>query len=184
MAGKIGQVTGQEVKTYKGVDNVRVLQVALFGANPESVVYMNTSGEDTAPMNGDMVIVRELGADKYTFGIKDLVLPESEPGEKRFYSRDSDGNVIAALHLKSDGSIISEAVKFSLGNGTDEILDLLDKTLIEFIKLVDSTLLGGSNQVDLGGTASTGTLFKIAEPLATMKTDLEAIQTQLSNIKA
>lgn len=104
MAGKIGQVTGQEVKTYKGVDNIRVLQVALFGASPESVVYINTSGEDTAPVNGDFVIVRELGADKYTFGVKDLLLTSLQAGEKELYSRD-DSQKFARLKMKLDGSV-------------------------------------------------------------------------------
>jgi len=75
--------------------------------------------------------------------------------------------------------------KHAIGNKDtgNELLDLVDKTLDEFIKLVDSSLLGGSNSVDLGGTASTGTMFKIAAGLATMKTDLEGIKTKLDTIK-
>ena len=104
MGKKVGIVTGQEVKTYKGVDNTRVLQVALYGQNPESVVYINNSGEDTAPVNGAYVVVREIADDKYTFGIRDLLPLESDPGEKEFYSYDDSGK-LARLKLKLDGSV-------------------------------------------------------------------------------
>ena len=105
MGLNIGKVVGQTVGTYKGVDNIRTLQVELFGGSPETVVYMNNAGEDTAPVNGDLVIVREVGADKYTFGIKDSLLPSALDGEKRIYSRDSNGAIAALIHLKADGSI-------------------------------------------------------------------------------
>lgn len=90
-----------------------------------------------------------------------------------------------------DPAVDSEAIalrskpsgKVDVSNGTDDVPALLDRTLTQFIKLIDSTILGGSNSVDIGGTGSTGSLFKIEVKLATMKIDLTAIQTALGNIK-
>lgn len=73
--------------------------------------------------------------------------------------------------------------KVESGNGTDDVPKLLDQVITQFIKLVDSTILGGSNPVDLGGTSSTGALFKIEGKLSDMKDDLDDIQTALGNIK-
>ena len=104
MGLSIVNITGQTTGTYKGVENVRLLQVELVGDNPETIVFLDTSGEDTAPVNGDLVIVRTLGADKYVLDISDRLPLVSVAGEKEFYSRDDSGK-FARLKLKIDGSV-------------------------------------------------------------------------------
>jgi len=89
----------------------------------------------------------------------------------------SDGTVkLAKVKCTKTGKIVA-------GNGTDELLDLVDQILTEFLELVSSSNLGGGNAVDLGGTASTGTLFKITSSLAGIESNLTTIQTALGNIK-
>lgn len=73
--------------------------------------------------------------------------------------------------------------KLELGDGTNELLDLFNQALTEIITLVGSTILGGSNPVDIPGDGSLGTLNLIATPLASVKSNLTAIQTALGNIK-
>lgn len=86
-----------------------------------------------------------------------IIVPGIDTGETAVYSSGS-GTIQAKLLLKNDG-------KTSLGNGTDELLSLFDEMLTELQKTVDLT-----------GSASTGTLFKINPALAN-------IQSRLGNIK-
>ncbi|NIA28343.1 MAG: hypothetical protein GWP06_00345 [Actinobacteria bacterium] len=104
MGVNVGQVTGQEIGTYRGLENVRMLQVELLGSNPDTVLFFNVSGEDTAPANGDMVIVRNMGGFRMTLGTKDPILQVSNAGEKEFYSH-AAGVKLARLKLNIDGSV-------------------------------------------------------------------------------
>ncbi len=110
------------------------------------------------------------------------------------------GNGLNKMTVDDDevNIVLEDGKKFSAGNGTDELVDLVDQfmtetiaAMSELVDLVSSSVLGGGNSVDLGGTASTGALFKIATPLATVesnvgtaKSNMETIQSSLGNIKA
>lgn len=108
--------------------------------------------------NSRPFVARVTDAWKICLGIDDFITKESLlEGERLFYA-DLNGIITARIHLKSDGKII-------IGNGTEELIDLIDQLLTELQKTVD-----------LGGAASTGTLFKINPALA-------IIQTKLSTIK-
>jgi hypothetical protein len=158
MGIRTGTVTGQTIESNRGSANVRLLQVQLLGSVPETVEFFNVSGEDTAPAEGDKVIVFELSDGfKFTMGTKDLIEASVLAGEKKIYSQDG-GLEKAIIYLKNDG-------KLQIGNGTDELLSLFDELLTELQKTVDLT-----------GVASTGTLFKINPALAN-------IQSRLGNIK-
>ena len=126
----------------------------------QEVERYSLAGEDSVPPVGTKHLVIDLGGGwKVSVGENDGVAPDAtlEPGDKIVYS--SDGGVVKArLILKKNG-------KFSIGNGTDEVLDLFDQLL---------TLLQGS--VDSPGTASTGTNSLI-------NADLALIQTALGNLK-
>ncbi len=78
---------------------------------------------------------------------------------------------------------VASGKKIVLGDGTNEVLSLLNDLITEFKTLVSSSILGGSNSVDLGGAASTGALFKVAGALATMETNITTIQTALGSLK-
>lgn len=106
MGIKTGVVTGQDIIKYRGGDEVRILQVKLLGASPESVEWFDITGEDTAPVNGDKVVVWEV-AENYKIAVatKDLITAAVSAGERKIYSRNSAGAVQAFIHLKDDGSI-------------------------------------------------------------------------------
>lgn len=145
MGLRIGKVAGQTTGTYKGVDNVRTLQVELFGDNPETVIDFNQGGEDSAPVNGDLVIIREIGSDKYAASIKDSLALVSVSGEREFYSRD-DSNKFARLKLKLDGSVGIKNEKESL-----DFLTVFTayNTAIKNIVTSDSATINAASQTAL-----------------------------------
>lgn len=106
MGQTIGIVTGQSIEAYRGGDIVRMLQVQLLGDFPETVEWFDITGEDTAPVNGDKVIIKEVAPNyKIAVATKDLVTAAVNAGERKFYSRDSVGNVQATIYLKDDGTV-------------------------------------------------------------------------------
>lgn len=105
MGINVGQVTGQRIGNYKGLTNVRLLQVNLLGDSADTVLFFNVSGEDTAPVNGDMVCVLDNGSFRIAFAIWDLLAAAATAGEKRLYSRDSGGAEQATVVLKPDGQL-------------------------------------------------------------------------------
>lgn len=104
----LGTVTGQEVKKNRdGKVQVRLLQVQMTNAEDvQTVQYMPTAGEDAPPRNGDQVAVLEIGPGfKVALGVSDSVVPSAEPGERKTYSRDSQGAIAAFILLAKNGDI-------------------------------------------------------------------------------
>jgi hypothetical protein len=94
-------------------------------------------------------------------------------------------------NLVSDTPVDSNAIglrakpgkKIEIGDGTNEVIDLFDQFLTEMKTLVSNSILGGANSVDAVGSSSTGTLSLIVSQLASVESNITAIQTALANIK-
>ncbi len=88
------------------------------GANKTTELF-SAVGDDSQPLKTDYVYA---GETQETGGFASLgfVDPLNEgitkPGEKRIYSRDSDGVIVASIYLKNDGSIV-----FANDNGMLEL---------------------------------------------------------------
>jgi phage gp45-like len=105
---QLGTVTGQEIKTNRnGEIDVRLLQVQFSNDRDiQTVQHFNPSGEDSAPIKGDKVIVFDIGpAFKVAVATQDLLAAVMGAGEKKLYSRDSDGVIKAFINLLADGNI-------------------------------------------------------------------------------
>lgn len=175
----------------------------------QPVEWVPAPGEDSVPLLGSRVFVHELSAGYLvSFGGNDGATLEAEPGVKEIYSAAVDGQEVkkmARLRLLPDGNVELiaegdfiqtikgdvtqtitgnveiEAEKFSLGNGTDELISEVIKGLEEAKSLVGPSLLGGN--VDSPGVASTGTNSLIAGDLTSTETVIDAIITALTNIQ-
>ena len=115
---QLGTVTGQEIKPNRGTDiNVRMLQIDLgTTAQPDiqSVEYIPLSGDDNPPRNGDKVVVISLGpAFKIAIAVRDAVVTAMNPGERKLYSRDSNGDIAAFINLLTGGDIWLNGGDFS-----------------------------------------------------------------------
>jgi phage gp45-like len=104
----LGTITGQEIKKNRnGEVDVRLLQVQFSNERDiQTVQHFNPSGEDSAPIKGDQVLVLDLGlAYKVAVGMQDILAAVMGAGEKKLYSRDVDGNIAAFVNLLSGGNI-------------------------------------------------------------------------------
>lgn len=102
----IGTVRGYEVTENKDSDTpTRMLQVELTNAEDlQSIEMMEPPGEDSNPQPGTRVLVLDLGpAYRVTVATDDGVTPDAGVGEKKLYSYDSSGNVLAYVYFRSDG---------------------------------------------------------------------------------
>lgn len=137
----------------------------------QTVEQYQLAGFESNPPVGTKHLVIDLGGGwKLSHAENDGVEPDSglDPGETKIYSS-AGGTIQSEIICKKDGSIdiVAGALgKITIGNGTDEILDLFDQLL---------TKLQGN--VDSAGASSTGTNSLI-------NVDLALIQTALGNLKA
>jgi hypothetical protein len=105
MGINIGQVSGQRIGDFKGLENIRLLEVDLLGDSADTVLLLNICGDDTAPVVGDMVVVFDFGSFRFSVAIWDLVAAAANTGDKKLYSRDSGGSIAATLNLLNSGQL-------------------------------------------------------------------------------
>ena len=103
----IGIVTGASVtKNKDGGAVVRMLQVRMAGDDVQNVQYSPMPGDDSPPMKGDLVgVLAVTPAFKIAFSVQDSVVPEVALGERKIYSRDTSGALVASAHFKADGTV-------------------------------------------------------------------------------
>ena len=163
----IGFVTGQSVEAYRGGDTVRMLQVQLLGDSPETVEWFDITGEDTAPVNGDKVVILQVAKNyKIAVATKDLIVAAVNAGERKFYSRDSTGAIQATIYLKDDGNI-------ELNGGINHAVQY--EALLVAFNLLKTTV---NTHVHTGGTLSGGltgvtTVLDTSDITATKINDIE-----------
>ncbi len=111
-SGDMAEVVGIE-RTSKdegdgpvhGVD----LQVDLGGGDIETVELFQPPGDDSLPMKGDAVLLHEApgSGSKAAIGSNDPNnAGTAEEGERRGYSRQSDGSIAAEFWLKANGDVV------------------------------------------------------------------------------
>lgn len=83
---------------------------------PATVPHFSDPGEDSPPLPGDSVALDESsgssGAEHATGYADTKNAGIAQPGEKRLYARDENGNVVSTFYLKRDGSIELTAERF------------------------------------------------------------------------
>jgi len=105
--GRIGTVLSFIRAVKKNGVNFSEVKSDPGGGDNSTSEHFSAPGDDSQPLKGDFIalmnIVREGG--KAVIGYLDPKNPGiAEEGEKRIYSRDSEGNVVAEVWLKNDGT--------------------------------------------------------------------------------
>lgn len=174
MGMSIGKVVGQSIESYRGLPATRMIEVQLLGESPETVEWINVTGEDTAPVNGDKVIVFNLGSGyKITLGTKDQIVAAVASGDKKLYARSNSDTISVYLHLRADG-------KIELGDGTNELLKIMNDNLTEVINAL-KYLRDTITFTNSGGPTGPPTNAALLTPIIT---NLENTQSSLQVIKA
>lgn len=108
MKAYTGTVKKSEItKNRDGENDVRMLTIEL--SEPDdlpTIQLMTMAGDDTCPIDGDEVAIIEVSKSyRIVIACNDPIAPTVDEGERKIYSRDSNGDIISFLYLKNDGSI-------------------------------------------------------------------------------
>lgn len=85
------------------------LDIKVGPMQPATVPHFADPGDDSCPLPGDSVALDESsgssGAEHATGYADTKNAGIAKPGEKRFYSRDTDGKVLSSIYMKNDGTV-------------------------------------------------------------------------------
>jgi hypothetical protein len=102
--GRVGRVIDHAIDKF-----VQLILETRKGYN-QTVYLFTPSGDNSVPCKEDRLILLKVdGTGKY---ISVAVATESQganPGEKIFFARDKDGNIVSKISMLNDGSIKTEA---------------------------------------------------------------------------
>lgn len=115
--------------TRTKVDGAHVSDVKIDPGGGANITaqHFGCPGDDSAPLPNDFVATTGApgsGTEQVTGYIDPKNEPKAAAGEKRIYSRDSDGAVVAVVWLKNDGTVVIEN-----GNGSIEMASGGDVTI-------------------------------------------------------
>jgi hypothetical protein len=113
MTAQQGEVLGSETRVEQGAQ-VTYIKVDRGGGDVEEIQHLDSPGDDSLPLPGDFAASVELGksGSRHATGYHDpKTEKKSGEGERRLYARDSSGNVVAEVWLKSDGTVHVEVLK-------------------------------------------------------------------------
>lgn len=107
-----------------------------FGANVTAETFA-PSGDDSPPLPDDRIVLVQTDGTNNFVAVGVLSVSQgAKPGEKILYSRNDDGEVMAAIKLLNDGSIQMQTFGDAGINLTDKAGNVIE-TSSEGIKLTD-----------------------------------------------
>ena len=157
---QMGTVTGYQTGDFLNIKNVQVLQVTVEG-EPDATpaLLINPAMDESAPKNGDRVLILRLGNFAIAIGGIDGIAPETAQGEKRLYSRDGNGDIAAFLFLLSSGIMQLNGTgdflaRFNeLESGFNTLRDNLNSAVFT-VQVVPATGTGATTGIVTPSTAS------------------------------
>lgn len=98
------------IQIENGDDNEVIQTVEAHYGENKYCDQFSSSGDDAPPLPEDRVVLVDIEGTGNACVVGTLVYSQgAEPGEKLIYSRNSDGDLVAKIHLKKDGKIEVEA---------------------------------------------------------------------------
>jgi len=151
---KMGIVTGREIKANRDAEgNSRLLQAEISSAvDKQTIELVSACGEQYNPRDGDVLFIAELGPNwKIAIASSDETEPDDtlEQGERKIYSLNGDGEVMACIRFKADGTLILNegedwAVQYTaLKDAFDELKSDLNSMVSAWNTFADAYLPGG-----------------------------------------
>lgn len=100
------------VRVVRGATTVSEVRVDSGGSINATGEQYGPPGDDSQPLPGDVALLQRAEG---TTGGYDTVgyidpdnAPQSDPGERRLYARDTTGAIVATVWLKNDGTVLVE----------------------------------------------------------------------------
>jgi hypothetical protein len=100
----IGRKVGGEIKKF-----IQLVFEARKDDNRNALLY-NSAGEDSVPLDDERIILVKVdGAGKYAAAGVLTPSQGAKPGEKIFFARSPDAEIVSKISMLNDGSINTEA---------------------------------------------------------------------------
>lgn len=96
---------GKVVEYLRESNTSATVRVALDASDEITATHYSAPGDDSAPLPGDWAVVIQDEKEWLCPGFVDAVEGSAQGGERRLYSRKSDGALAVVVYLKSDGTI-------------------------------------------------------------------------------
>ena len=121
----------------------------------QTVFLYNAGGDDSVPCKNDKVIILKIDGTGNFIGAGVLIESQgAKPGEKIFFGRDADGNVVSKLSMLNDGTIKAEADKDVLFTSKENQEYKADKNLS--LEAAEKASLKGADVDIIGKVKATG----------------------------
>ena len=125
----------------------------------QTVFLYNAGGDDSVPCKNDKVIILKIDGTGNFIGAGVLIESQgAKPGEKIFFGRDADGNVVSKLSMLNDGTIKAEADKDVLFTSKENQEYKADKNLS--LEAAEKASLKGADVDIIGKVKATGGSFE------------------------
>lgn len=104
------------VESYEQTEDGGEVVVDLGGGERRTAEHFAPAGDDSPPLPGDAAAVEDSSGQGrlQVTGYDDDTPKMSLSGERRFYGRDANGNVVNEMHLRRDGTIYAENANASI----------------------------------------------------------------------
>lgn len=134
-------------------DKIRYFQSKVLSSEIHNFNQYTSGGDDYCPLKNAEALggmINNNPAHGFIFGWKDATDKIAAPGEKRIYSVDAEGKVVAALYLKNDGTIDASGSKLIINVSGDATINATTINLGgaggAFVLTENSTILDGENR--------------------------------------
>lgn len=177
-----------EVKSFERLDDEDGKGAQIIAdtgdGNAVTAEHYQAAGDDAPPLPGDYVALQGAQGEEVAIGYADTAnAGTAVPGERRLYSRDSDGAVVAQLSLMADGKIVLTTPGARIGAaGAAEAMTLgttLSSKLQEILDYLTAaqSVIGGAPVTEPGSGAPSALQAAIAAAVAAtaLPSDLNGI---------
>ena len=150
--GTLGKILQYEKPVKRGVTVPAVKSTLRARENVQAEIY-GPAGDDSPPLPGDMGFFpsNSQTGGRVCLGVIDQAnAPQAEPGERRLYARDADGNIVTTVWIKKDGTLEL------LGTADNAVRYLPLDTALQLLVTAINAALGG--KLDGAGTPGAITL--------------------------
>lgn len=142
------------------------------GGSNINAQHFSSPGDDAFPLNTDFVVTTKVQGEgkEAAIGYADPKnAPKTSSGEKRIYSRDVNGDEIAEIWLKNDGTIEIANQNGSVKINTDGTIEIISPTIIDItaptINLTGTVVVTGT--IAATSIATTGDVVANGKSLET-----------------
>jgi hypothetical protein len=109
----IGRKVGEEIKKF-----IQIIFEARKDDNRNALLY-NSAGDDSVPVDDERIILVKVDGNGKYIAVGVLIPSQgAKPGEKIFFAREPDGDIVSKISMLNDGSVTIDTDTETTGDAT------------------------------------------------------------------